>query len=268
MNLRALFLTLPFIVACAGGNDPAESGTDIGSGGTEGDASSSTSTGAPDPSTTGDPMPTTDASSSTGEPGTSSSTGDGSTTDAESSTGEVCPPGTEGCPCDEDPACEDGLVCTADVCVVPLCDDEPHEPNDDPFEPAMLLDLSDDDDPVLEVSQLAGDVDVDWFRYSCDDPVLSSSEPNIDFVLPEGARACLFLDCLQGGNPFFTCPDGTEAENAPLDNMPGCCVTDTAAFEISTYMCPDSSEDAVNVYLRIEDGPAETCSDYSFTYGC
>ena len=268
MNPRGLLILVPLVVACAGGNDPAESGTDIGSGGTMGDGSTSTGQ-TPDPSTTtmSIPEPTTAESSSSGD-AESSSTGAGSTTEDGSSTGAPCPAGTEGCPCDTDDVCDDGLACTADVCVVPLCPDDEDEPNDDPFEPQMLMDLSDNDDPVVDGSQLAGDADTDWFRFSCDDPFTSSSEPNIDVTVPEGTRTCLFLDCLQGGNPFFTCPDGTEDANAPIDNLPGCCITDSGAFEISTYMCPDSSEDAVNVYLRVEDGPAETCSDYDFTYGC
>lgn len=270
MTLRVLFIATSLgLAGCAGGNDPAESGTDIGSGGTTGDPENTTgSTSNPSTSSSSSTSTTSTTESSTTDAESSSSTGNGPT--ADSSTG-TCALSTEGCGCDPaaDPECGDGLICNADnICEVPLCAEKKDEPNDDPFEPFALMDLEDDDDPVLYESQLSGDADVDWFRYGCNDPLLGSSEPNLDVAVPEGTRACFFLDCVQGGNPFFDCPEGTEAENAPIDNLPGCCATGAFTAEVASFMCPDSSEDALEVYVRIEDGPADTCSEYSVTYGC
>lgn len=271
MTLRVLLIATSLgLVGCAGGNDPAESGTDIGSGGTTGDSENTTDS--TNPSTTSSSSTTTTSTtteSSTTDAESSSSTGSAPT--AGSSTG-TCALSTEGCGCDPaaDPECGDGLICNADeICEVALCAEKKDEPNGDPFEPFALMDLEDDDDPVLYESQLSGESDVDWFRYGCNDPLLGLSEPNVDFAVPEGVRACLFLDCVaEGVNPVFDCPDGTEAETAPIGFLPGCCVTGPAAFEIASYMCPGTANDAVETYLRVENAAAQRCSDYTVSYGC
>ncbi|MGH1340913.1 MAG: hypothetical protein ACRBN8_05145 [Nannocystales bacterium] len=273
MILRVLLIATSLgLIGCAGGDDPAEAGTDIGSGGTTGDPvdpTDSTTAVSTSSSSSTTATPTT-ASTSTTDTESSSSSGAVTTETGSSSTGS-CEPSTEGCACDpaSDPECGDGLICNDDdICEVALCPEKKDEPNGDPFEPFLLTDLEDDDPAVLYESQLSGDDDVDWFRYGCNDPLLGSSEPNVDIVVPEGTRACFFLDCVQGGNPLFDCPDGTEEETAPIDSLPGCCATGSFSAEVDPFNCPDSSEDALEVYVRIEDGPAEACSDYSFSYGC
>ncbi len=271
MMLRVLLIATSIgLVGCAGGNDPAEAGTDAGSSGTTGDSdAASTSTTAPVTTTSSSTTNPTTAESSTTDAESSSSTS-GDTTSAESSSTGACPLSTEGCGCDpaSDPECGDGLVCSAnDVCEAALCAEKKDEPNDSPFEPFALMDLSDNDDPVLYESQLSGEEDVDWFTYGCDDPLLGLSEPSVDFAVPDGVRACLFLACTGEANPIFECPEGTEAETAPIGFLPGCCVTGSASFEIASYMCPGTSNDALEAYLRVEDG-AQECSDYSVTYGC
>ncbi len=271
MTSRGILMFVSVLaVGCAAGNDPGASGTDIGSGGTMNDSTTSPVT--TDPSTSSstsgftsfDDTTTTDAADS-------SSTSDGSSsTGSESSTG-ACPAGTEGCPCDpdSDPECGDGLSCNAeDICESAACSDKKDEPNDEPTEPFELMDLSDDDPPVTAMSQLSEDTDVDWFRWGCDDPLLGLSEPNIDVDVPAQVRTCMFLDCVQGFNPVFECPEGTMEANAPIDNLPGCCIIGPGTFEIADYNCPDSSEDAVTPYLRVDGGEEGICSPYTYTYGC
>lgn len=272
-TLGLITLVSVLAIGCASGNDPGESGTEIGSGGTEGDTTAmttepgpttTTSTTTPDP-TTDDDSTTTDAAES------SSSTGGGSTsTGSESSTGD-CPAGTEGCPCDPaaDPTCGKGLSCNADdVCEVALCDAKDDEINDDPNEPTVLMDVANEDELLMSSSQLSGDTDVDWFRHHCQEPFFGLTSPSLEVTVPEGVRACVFLDCDQGGNPEFTCPEETTPDNAPLDNMPGCCVTGSGSFEIIDPNCPDGSNDDVDAYLRFDQGVADSCSAYEFTYGC
>ena len=277
--MRALLtLVSVFALGCAGGNDPGESGTEIGSGGTMGDETTGPTTANPSTtSTTANPSTTSttdNTTSTTTDAAESSSTGGGSSsTGADGSTGE-CVKSTEGCPCDpaSDPECGDGLVCNADdICEVATCDDKKDEPNDDPFDPFELMGLSDDDDPITVMSQLSGESDDDWFRYFCEEPgVLGGlTTPELVVDVGPGVMSCLFLDCLVGGNPEFDCPAGTTEANAPVDNMPGCCVTGAASFEIDGPNCPDGmNQDDVNVHLRFGGGEEEVCTAYSFSYGC
>lgn len=277
--MRALLTFVSvFALGCAAGNDPGESGTEIGSGGTMGDETTGPTTADPSTTTTATTSPSTttstttdDTTSSTTDAAESSSTGEGSsTTSADGSTGE-CVKSTEGCPCDPaaDPECGDGLVCNADdICEVAVCDTKKDEPNDDPFDPFALTDLSDDDDPITVMSQLSGEGDVDWFQWTCDEPFFGLTTPDLDVTAPVDVRTCLFLDCPMGGNPLFECPDGTMAMNAPIDNLPGCCVVGNGSFTIDEPNCPDGSNDDVIANLRVDGGEEAVCADYSFTYGC
>jgi|GEM_PF-1195824 len=275
MTLRAL-LTLSSLLAlgCAAGNDPAESGTEIGSGGTAGDTSGPMTTG-PDPtsasgtSTGSDPTSADDTTTGSAE---SSSTSDGTSSTGEDGTSTgACEPGTEGCACDEDadPVCAEGLVCNADdLCEAPACEGKKDEPNDDPFEPFVLMDTEDDESPLDAQSILSHETDVDWFRHHCEEPFVGLTSPELTVNVPEGVQSCVFLDCMIGGNPEFDCPEGTTDANAPLDNMPGCCITGSGSFEIESPNCPGGSNDDTEVYLRFDGGPKGMCSAYDFTYGC
>lgn len=273
MKMRAL-LTFVSVVAlgCAAGDDPGGSGTDTD--GTTGDSTSGSTT--LEPSTTGSTgsaqtSSTTDEStSSTTDAADSSSTGGSSSTGTDGSTGE-CVKSTEDCPCDpaSDPECGEGLVCNAEnICEVAICESKKDEPNDDPFEPFVLTDLDEGDDPITVMSQLSGDEDVDWFQWTCGEPFLGLTTPDLDVTAPKGVQTCLFLDCPMGGNPVFACPEGTTAMNAPIDNMPGCCIDGTATFTIDEPNCPDGGNDDVIANLRVDGGETDVCTDYAFTYGC
>ena len=219
--MRALLTFVSvFALGCAAGNDPGESGTEIGSGGTMGDETTGPTTADPSTTTTATTSPSTttstttdDTTSSTTDAAESSSTGEGSsTTGADGSTGE-CVKSTEGCPCDRaaDPECGDGLVCNADdICEVAVCDTKKDEPNDDPFDPFALTDLSDDDDPITVMSQLSDEGDVDWFQWTCDEPFFGLTTPDLDVTAPVDVRTCLFLDCPMGGNPL---PETIQSRN-------------------------------------------------------
>lgn len=263
------------LAGCAGGSDPIENDeTDTAASEadpttmTAGPSTSTTTSSTTSTSTSTTSTSTTTAADDSSSTGGSSSTGAG---EGDTSTGADCPAGLMGCACDEtsDPECEAGTLCSrAGICEATACGMQKDEPNGDPFEPGNLGDFSDDDDPAMFASQLDGDTDVDWWRYTCSDSLLGSLDPNFAFTLPETGRVCVFLDCQQGGNPTFDCPAGTEPANAPIDNLPGCCVVDADTFEIDNHNCPDSSNDAVDVYLRVDMGAEDACTAYDAMYGC
>lgn len=266
------------LLGCAGGTDPVVADTDT-DGSTSATVSAtspttmtaSTTTASTTTTTTTSATMTTEpqtSSSSSGADDSSSSTDPTTTTDEPTTTGE-CVPRTEGCPCapDADPECGDGLTCSRDdICVATACDAVTGEPNDDPFEPSPL-ELPEKGPGLLD-AELDGDTDVDWWIYSCSDPLLGSIDPGI--ASAEGAlpSVCVYMDCQQGSNPTFDCPEGTTEDTAPIGFLPGCCTEGLDALSIDNHNCPESSNDAVDVYLRIDGGIADMCVDYSLAYAC
>ena len=48
----------------------------------------------------------------------------------------------------------------------------------------------------------------------------------------------------------------------------GCCVTDGSSFNVD-YNCPDSDDDSVIVYLRVDQAEeADVCVDYQIDFQC
>lgn len=251
-------------MGCAGSDESMITATD----GTATDGNGSTTDDDPtfDPSTPSttapDPSTTTGDESTTGVGGTGSTGGD---TDG----GTGCTPGEEGCSCSNgESACNGALECIDDVCVAPVCETRDDEPNDDFTDPTDLGELNDDDGPVNHVSQLAGTDDVDWFTYHCVDTITGDVDPGLIIDQTDDIRVCMFLDCDEGGNPLFECPEGTVSEEAPFDFLPGCCVTDGSSFNLGEYNCPDSSDDSVSAWIRVDDPAENVCVAYSFTYQC
>jgi hypothetical protein len=174
-----------------------------------------------------------------------------------------------GCPCDAgDPPCERGLECVDDVCAEPLCPDKEFE-NNDAFNDAWDLgDYSDGDPPQMFESVLSGTEDVDWFTYSCMDTLFEDLVPVLSMETDMSLRACLYLDCVIGGNPLFDCPAGTTPEEGPIGFIPGCCVDDASSIDLSDYNCPDSDDDSVIVHIKAEMAASEMCIGYAMTYTC
>lgn len=152
--------------------------------------------------------------------------------------------------------------------MVPLCDADDDEPNDEFGDATMLAELGDDQDELENfASQLAGD-ETDIYVWRCNDTILGDRNPRMTVTASSSFRTCLFLDCIEGGNPIFECPEGSTEEMAPVGFLPGCCVDDLSTIEIPTFNCPDSAEEDVLAYLRSDMGTAKECVDYSVDYGC
>ena len=186
-----------------------------------------------------------------------------------SSTG--CEVGTEGCDCDEDdPPCEDGLECIDDLCAAPLCpdDDEGDPDNDLPGDAIDLGDFDDGGNGDTIMSQLAGTEDVDWFSWTCNDTLIPELDPSIQITNEDPIRVCLFLDCVVGGNPTqFSCGGNATEDMINFEFLDGCCVSDGSSFNID-YNCPDSDNDSVVGYLRVDTAQEEVCVDYQVDFSC
>jgi hypothetical protein len=157
-----------------------------------------------------------------------------------------------------------------DVCTAGLCETEDDEPNDNAPDEFHELGNYDDDQPAMDyASQLDGPDDVDWFSYSCNDLGLSELDPHVGIDSNAPVRVCVYLDCEVGGNPFpFNCPDGTTMENAGFDFLEGCCATDGSTIDVTSYNCPDSNDDSIIAWIRVDQGDTMICEPYTLTYNC
>ncbi len=264
--MRCLCL-LPFALvlsACGGadapgvGVDPGSSSqVDAGEGEGSGDTSSTTTGISASGSTT--TAPTASTSSTTG---TASTTPAGST--ESSGEGSGCPLATLGCPCDEE-TCSDGLVCAGGLCEPPAaCDDDLLEPNDEESMPTLLGEISDDDDDGGSIfGTLAGPGDVDWYRYTGDDDILSNVDPARFVKSTGGVRLCKFAEC-EGGvaDTQIECPAETEAATSPL-GRPGCCAPMGVA--LGDANCSGVIEDNMQVFIRV-DQAQDACTAYELIY--
>jgi hypothetical protein len=258
-------------VGCATSDDPAGNDTD-----TDPTVTASFTTTDPSGSPTNATNDTNDTNDTNGTTGSADSTGgDATATGATGSTGSDstgdCPVGTEGCPCNRiDPACEATLSCVDGTCVVPECPADVDEPNELQGEAIQIADINDATAPQQHLGTLSGTDDIDWWSYHCDDSLLQGLNPVQTLTPATTARFCVFMDCDIGGNPLITggCPAGTVEDTAPLDFLPGCCSTDGAEIDLSDYNCPDSSDDSLTIYFRVDEASEDVCVDYTIDFEC
>ncbi|MBV1859603.1 MAG: hypothetical protein KUG77_14410 [Nannocystaceae bacterium] len=253
--LRLLWFGL-LVPACANADTPG-GGADTGS---------STSAQEGEDTSNATPMDTTAVSASgsatTGPAMTTSSTTADESTGPGGSSG--CPVGTLGCGCDED-MCNDGLLCEDGLCEPPsACDVDLLEPNDEESMPTLLGEISDDNDDGGSIfGTLDGPGDVDWYRYTGDDDILSNVDPARFVKATGGLRLCKFAEC-EGGieDTAFECPAETDAETSPL-GRPGCCAP--AGVVLGDANCSGVLEDNMQVFMRV-DQAQDACTAYELIY--
>ncbi len=230
----------------------------------------STSTDASEGSPSGSPANTTAISASDSATGavigTSSSSSDNGSTNPTQSSSESsgCPVATLGCECDGE-ACSDGLICVDGLCEPPAaCDVDLLEPNDEEAMPTLLGEISDDNDDGGSIfGTLDGPDDVDWYRYTGDDDILSNVDPARFVKATGGLRLCKFAEC-EGGieDTDFECPAETEAATSPL-GRPGCCAP--AGIVLGDANCTGVLEDNMQVFMRV-DQAQDACTAYELIY--
>lgn len=183
--------------------------------------------------TTSDPPGTTDAEATTTTSGEATTT-TGTTGDPSTSTGDA----TTGAP----PV---------------MCED----PDDAPGLEDDALEIADEgcfDQPKMFAGVLAGDADADWYTYHGEcfqqPEVLHNLEASGD------VRLCVFIDC-DMGDPAFQCGNGSQANMSP-NGLPGCCHDASISFDLN---CMGGGENA-QVYVRLDMGEADACTDYTVEY--
>jgi len=260
--MRCLCL-LPFALvlsACGDADAPGGGADPVGTSSTTASEDSSSSAPA---STTG--ISASD-SATTAVSVTASSTSSSGSSDSTDTSGETsgCPVMTLGCGCDGE-TCSDGLVCVDGLCEPPsACDTDLLEPNDEEAMPTLLGEISDDDDDGGSIfGTLDGPDDVDWYRYTGDDDILSNVDPARFVKATGGLRLCKFAEC-EGGieDTDFECPAETEAATSPL-GRPGCCAP--AGVVLGDANCTGVLEDNMQVFMRV-DQAEDACTAYELIY--
>lgn len=264
--MRCLCL-LSFAIALSACGDTDAPLGGANSEGSTGTSAGETGSGSVSTSTTGI---TASGSATTAVTRTSSTTGSTSgsteTTNAteESSGSSGCPVTTLGCSCDGE-TCSDGLLCIDGVCEPPeACDVDLLEPNDEEAMPTLLGEISDDDDDGGSIfGTLDGPDDVDWYRYTGDDDILSNVDPARFVKSTGGVRLCKFAEC-EGGieDTEFECPAETEAATSP-SGRPGCCAP--AGIVLGDANCTGVLEDNMQVFMRV-DQAQDACTAYELIY--
>ena len=155
------------------------------------------------------------------------------------------------------------------MCVAPLCAEDDEDPtNDIPQDAVDLGDFDDGGNGDAIISQLSGTEDVDWFSWTCNDTLIPELDPSIQITNEDPIRVCLFLDCVVGGNPTqFSCGGNATEDSINFEFLDGCCVSDGSSFNID-YNCPDSDNDAVVGYLRVDTAQEDVCVDYQVDFSC
>lgn len=262
--MRCLCL-LPFALALAACGD---ADAPVAGASSDGSTSTGTAEGGPSTTTTTTAVTASASTSTATAPGSSTGSSSGSTeaTDATDGSSESsgCPVTTLGCSCDGE-TCSDGLLCVDGVCEPPeACDVDLLEPNDEESMPTLLGEISDDDDDGGSIfGTLDGPDDVDWYRYTGDDDILSNVDPARFVKSTGGVRLCKFAEC-EGGieDTEFECPAETEEATSP-SGRPGCCAP--AGIVLGDANCSGVIEDNMQVFMRV-DQAEDACTAYELIY--
>jgi hypothetical protein len=215
-------------VCAADGNSYGECTCEDGSGGTV-SSSQGMTTSSTDPTTAGE-------TTTTGEPETTTD----ATTEPVGSTGG----GSTGEPVE--------------------CVDSGEEPNEEEMDAIDLGDIGCMDDPESFMGVLSGDADVDWYQYhgvwgfNCGDV---DPSPLHTLTASDNVRMCVFAEC-DMSMATFECQNGAEAAMSP-EGLPGCCDSGDVTFLLN---CAMNANESAQMFVRLDQGPADGCVDYSVEY--
>ena len=147
----------------------------------------------------------------------------------------------------------------------PVCSDDADEPNDDQESAVELAEAEDCDLEATAQGDLSGADDVDWLFYRGSDTFGCVVGPNRDVIASGNVRFCKFARCIDGAASVSACPAGTVAAATDAGD-PGCCADGLSATNFS--IAPECSGDVddLRVYMRVDRGPEDVCTNYSIRY--
>ena len=199
---------------------------------------------------------------STSGPPDPDSTGGVSGSDTASDVG--CPPGELDCPCDLGSTCMGDLMCVDGTCVAqPACEQPEGEPNDDEASAVDLGALDCGAEPIVQAGALDG-TDLDWYTTQPNPGVVCFNNPSATAVAADGSdlTVCIYAQCNMG-NTSVGCGFGQNAgtpDTSP-DGAEGCCNTGSATLESVTCQSFDQTYDA---WVRVS-AAQDQCLDYELT---
>jgi hypothetical protein len=144
------------------------------------------------------------------------------------------------------------------------------EINDDPPD---YVDLGgvDDTGGWVDVSgaNLSPQGDVDWYKFHDSDEYFGSIYPEATLTSnPGNFTICIFFECDNGSNSDFSCENGTKVQDGPnADGVfapGGCCGTHKVKLD---HTCGGTTDDSVDVYIKVFSDNNTTCESYSFEAG-
>lgn len=137
------------------------------------------------------------------------------------------------------------------------CDDVGFEPNETESSATDLGAISDCDGSGSSLgAKLDTEADVDFYAYDGSDDSGCTVDPTV--TTGDSVRVCMFADC---SGVSAGCTAGTSSN---LGGLPGCCVDGPGTVTVDVN-CSGISDDAT-MYIRIDQGAAGVCTDYSFDY--
>ncbi|MBW2455124.1 MAG: hypothetical protein JRI68_11470 [Deltaproteobacteria bacterium] len=151
------------------------------------------------------------------------------------------------------------------------CEDQGAGELNETIATATLLAGGTDCDILQTAGTIDGPDDVDWYVYVQTDDVLigCNVNPESDWSVQAGhtLRVCTYVECQVNNESPSTVNCNADSTPSTHDGLAGCCHTLPFNVGIGMTGCP-GSEDLLNVYTRIAepDAPADTCTDYNFTY--
>ncbi len=151
----------------------------------------------------------------------------------------------------------------ADAGTPPLtCNGETSEPNETEVLASPLGTIDDCDGSGSSVSGVSSGIgDTDWLHFVGTDTFGCSVDPTVQ-INTTGLRLCAFALCLDGTTTVSDCGVGAPA-TSPAGTH-GCCTGGTASMTLQINC--SGSDDAANVFVRVDQPTTNVCVSYDVTY--
>jgi hypothetical protein len=146
----------------------------------------------------------------------------------------------------------------------PGCMNDGAEPNNSEATATDLGTFDDCDASGDVVSGVLPQGDEDWFVFTGTDALQCASDASRTVVANGTVRICKFFEGVVDCNGLsFTCPAGTTTDTSP-GGRSGCCSTSDFEVSLGCGALPGFAQ--VDVYIRLDTPPSESCVSYTLDY--